>query len=142
VLLVSVLCQHDVATHAVPTPMVPAAMLLRTKQAFKHPVLYDKHQCSTLTSTGYYHGYVLAEMSVHQTRAYFNKKLSGKLVDNPQVCMYKLCICCSPVQCHIVSLDNDSHVTGVYRMQTRHSAMASWWTSHRQVGAALNTGKP
>jgi hypothetical protein len=29
---------------------------------------------------------VLAEMSVHQTRAYFNQKLNGKLVDNPQVC--------------------------------------------------------
>jgi hypothetical protein len=31
----------------------------------------------------YYHGYVLAEMSVHQTRAHFLKK--GPIVDNPAV---------------------------------------------------------
>eukprot|EP00967_Tisochrysis_lutea_P071838 scaffold95574_cov20-Tisochrysis_lutea.AAC.2 len=40
-------------------------------------ILADESSC-------YYHGYVLAEMSVHQTRAYFKKKLGGKLVDNPQ----------------------------------------------------------
>ncbi|KAJ9506361.1 hypothetical protein QJQ45_019497 [Haematococcus lacustris] len=41
-------------------------------------ILADEASC-------YYHGYVLAEMSVHQTRAYFDAKLGGKLVDNPQV---------------------------------------------------------
>ncbi|KAF5828250.1 oligoendopeptidase [Dunaliella salina] len=41
-------------------------------------ILADESSC-------YYHGYVLAEMSVHQTRAYFKNKLGGKLVDNPQV---------------------------------------------------------
>ena len=31
------------------------------------------------------HGYVLAEMSVHHTRAYFKSKYGGHLVDNPKV---------------------------------------------------------
>ncbi|KAK9816558.1 hypothetical protein WJX72_001939 [[Myrmecia] bisecta] len=35
-------------------------------------------------SSAYYHAYVLAEMSVHQTRDYFKNKY-GKLVDNPQI---------------------------------------------------------
>lgn len=35
-------------------------------------------------SSAYYHGYVLAEMAVHQTRAYFEKKY-GHIVDNPNV---------------------------------------------------------
>lgn len=35
-------------------------------------------------SAGYYHGYVLAEMSVHQTRDHFLKKY-GEIVDNEQV---------------------------------------------------------
>ena len=33
----------------------------------------------------YYHGYVLAEMSVYQTRRHFLKTLSVPIVDNPQV---------------------------------------------------------
>ena len=33
----------------------------------------------------YYHGYVLAEMSVHQTRSYFLETLKVPIVDNPQV---------------------------------------------------------
>lgn len=41
-------------------------------------ILADEASC-------YYHGYVLAEMSVHHTRAYFKRKLGGKLVDNPEV---------------------------------------------------------
>ena len=36
-------------------------------------------------SSAYYHAYVLAEMSVHQTRAHFKRKY-GALVDNNQVC--------------------------------------------------------
>lgn len=35
-------------------------------------------------SSAYYHAYVLAEMSVHQTRAHFKQKY-GQLVDNDQV---------------------------------------------------------
>ena len=36
-------------------------------------------------SRAYYHAYVLAEMSVNQTRAHFKRKY-GVLVDNDQVC--------------------------------------------------------
>lgn len=35
-------------------------------------------------SSAYYHAYVLAEMSVHQTRAHFKRKY-GEMVDNPKV---------------------------------------------------------
>lgn len=35
-------------------------------------------------SSAYYHAYVLAEMSVHQTRAHFKRKY-GALVDNDKV---------------------------------------------------------
>lgn len=35
-------------------------------------------------SAAYYHGYVLAEMSVHQTRAHF-EKCYGQIVDEPRV---------------------------------------------------------
>ena len=35
-------------------------------------------------SSAYYHGYVLAEMSVHQTRAHFKAK-HGRIADNPEV---------------------------------------------------------
>jgi hypothetical protein len=35
-------------------------------------------------SSAYYHGYVLAEMAVHQTRAFFLER-DGYLLDNPQV---------------------------------------------------------
>ncbi|GIL49198.1 hypothetical protein Vafri_5347 [Volvox africanus] len=41
-----------------------------------HPLL-DESSC-------YYHGYVLAEMAVRQTRAYFKSKY-GKIVDNPAI---------------------------------------------------------
>ena len=35
-------------------------------------------------SSAYYHAYVLAEMSVHQTRAHFKRKYAA-MVDNPKV---------------------------------------------------------
>lgn len=35
-------------------------------------------------SSAYYHSYVLAEMAVHQTRAYFLQKY-GRIVDEPRV---------------------------------------------------------
>jgi hypothetical protein len=36
-------------------------------------------------SSCYYHGYVFAEMAVHQTRAHFLKKYDGVIVDNPKI---------------------------------------------------------
>jgi len=47
------------------------------------PLLSVPHLLSDEASC-YYHGYVLAEMAVHQTRAYFMKE-HGYIVDNPRV---------------------------------------------------------
>lgn len=47
------------------------------------PLLSIPHLVSDEASC-YYHGYTLAEMSVHQTRAYFKNKY-GYIVDNPEV---------------------------------------------------------
>ena len=47
------------------------------------PLLSVPHLVSDEASC-YYHGYTLAEMSVHQTRAYYKTKY-GYIVDNPQV---------------------------------------------------------
>ena len=47
------------------------------------PLLSVPHLVSDEASC-YYHGYTLAEMSVHQTRAYFKNKY-GYIVDNPNV---------------------------------------------------------
>ncbi|KAG2444565.1 hypothetical protein HXX76_001310 [Chlamydomonas incerta] len=47
------------------------------------PLLSVPHPLSDESSC-YYHGYVLAEMAVRQTRAYFKSKY-GKLVDNPAI---------------------------------------------------------
>ena len=47
------------------------------------PLLSVPHFLSD-ESAAYYHGYVLAEMSVHQTRAYFMAKY-GEITDNPNV---------------------------------------------------------
>lgn len=43
-----------------------------------------RHCCVYPQSSAYYHGYVLAEMSVHQTRAHFKAKY-GSLADNPAI---------------------------------------------------------
>jgi hypothetical protein len=43
------------------------------------PLWFNFYQASC-----YYHGYVLAEMAVHQTRAFFLRR-DGHLVDNPKV---------------------------------------------------------
>ena len=48
------------------------------------PLLSVPHLLSDEASC-YYHGYVLAEMAVHQTRAYFIAK-DGHIVDNPGEC--------------------------------------------------------
>jgi Zn-dependent oligopeptidase len=47
------------------------------------PVLSVPHLLSG-ESSAYYHGYVLAEMAVHQTREYFEEKY-GHILDNPHV---------------------------------------------------------
>ena len=47
------------------------------------PLLTVPHLLSDEASC-YYHGYVLAEMAVHQTREYFHAK-DGYIVDNPKV---------------------------------------------------------
>jgi hypothetical protein len=47
------------------------------------PVLSVPHLLSG-ESSAYYHGYVLAEMAVHQTRRHFEKR-DGYLVDNPAI---------------------------------------------------------
>lgn len=48
------------------------------------PLLSVPHIISDESSC-YYHGYVLAEMSVHQTRRHFLKTLNVPIVDNPTV---------------------------------------------------------
>jgi hypothetical protein len=47
------------------------------------PVLSVPHLLSG-ESSAYYHGYVLAEMAVHQTRHFFQKR-DGVLADNPTI---------------------------------------------------------
>ena len=47
------------------------------------PVLSVPHLLSG-ESSAYYHGYVLAEMAVHQTRRYFERR-DGGLIDNPNI---------------------------------------------------------
>ncbi len=47
------------------------------------PVLSVPHLLSG-ESSAYYHGYVLAEMAVHQTRRFFQKR-DGALIDNPNI---------------------------------------------------------
>jgi hypothetical protein len=51
--------------------------------ASPRPTLSVPHLISG-DSSAYYHGYVLAEMAVHQTRAFFLSR-DGHLVDNPKV---------------------------------------------------------
>ena len=47
------------------------------------PVLSVPHLLSG-ESSAYYHGYVLAEMAVHQTRRFFERR-DGALIDNPNI---------------------------------------------------------
>ncbi len=56
---------------------------LQGLSAGQRPVLAVPHLL-TGEASAYYHGYVLAEMAVHQTRAHFLKR-DGHLVDNPRV---------------------------------------------------------
>jgi hypothetical protein len=56
---------------------------LQFLNAGTRPVLSVPHLLSG-ESSAYYHGYVLAEMAVHQTRRFFEKR-DGRLVDNPSI---------------------------------------------------------
>jgi len=55
---------------------VQGGYALRPIVAYPH-IISDEASC-------YYHGYILAEMSVHQTRRFF-KERDGYIVDNPKV---------------------------------------------------------
>ena len=57
--------------------------LLFLDRGSPRPVLSVPHLLSG-DASAYYHGYVLAEMAVHQTRDYFRSR-DGHLVDNPRV---------------------------------------------------------
>ena len=57
--------------------------MLFLEQGSPRPVLSIPHLLAG-ESSAYYHGYVLAEMGVHQTRAFFLER-DGHLVDNPKI---------------------------------------------------------
>lgn len=57
--------------------------LLLLDDGAPRPILAVPHLLSG-DSSAYYHGYVLAEMAVHQTREYFLAR-DGHLVDNPRI---------------------------------------------------------
>ena len=59
------------------------ARLLFLPEGSPRPVLSVPHLLSG-ESSAYYHGYVLADMAVHQTREFFRKR-DGHLVDNPRI---------------------------------------------------------
>lgn len=71
------------------TPENVMKMIRETEQkmsfleAGSRPILAVPHLLAG-ESSAYYHGYVLAEMAVHQTREYFFKKY-GHIIDNPNV---------------------------------------------------------
>ncbi len=57
--------------------------LLLLEDGAPRPILAVPHLLSG-DSSAYYHGYVLAEMAVHQTREHFRAR-DGHLVDNPRI---------------------------------------------------------
>ncbi|MBL8804870.1 MAG: peptidase M3 [Planctomycetes bacterium] len=57
--------------------------LLFLDEGSPRPILAVPHLLSG-DSSAYYHGYVLAEMAVHQTREFFRTR-DGHLVDNPRI---------------------------------------------------------
>ena len=71
-------CQSQVEGFlcAAQTPEAVLPLVRRPLLAVPH-ILADE-------SSAYYHGYVLAEMSVHQTREFFKSKY-GSIADNPEV---------------------------------------------------------
>ncbi len=72
--------------------LTPENVLRRAREIERDLLFLDKSPRPTLSiphlisgdSSAYYHGYVLAEMAVHQTRAFFLER-DGHLVDNPRI---------------------------------------------------------
>ena len=62
---------------------VEERLLFLTGGGSPRPVLAVPHLLAG-ESSAYYHGYVLAEMGVYQTRAFFQER-DGHLLDNPQI---------------------------------------------------------
>jgi hypothetical protein len=86
-------CYAEKAIYEIPDRDLNADHVLRTLRGIEQemqglregvrPVLSIPHLLSG-ESSAYYHGYILAEMAVHQTRRYFQKR-DGVLADNPAV---------------------------------------------------------
>ena len=72
--------------------LTPENVLRAAREIERDLLFLDKSPRPTLSiphlisgdSSAYYHGYVLAEMAVHQTRAFFLER-DGHLVDNPRI---------------------------------------------------------
>jgi hypothetical protein len=89
-----VVCYAEKALYETPDDRLTPDGVLETFRAVERDLLMLPHGCPRPTlavphllareSSAYYHGYVLAQMAVHQTRAHFFEKL-GHLVDNPAV---------------------------------------------------------
>jgi Zn-dependent oligopeptidase len=87
-------CYAERAIYEIPDGELTKARVLETIRAVEkrllflengspRPVLSVPHLLSG-ESSAYYHGYVLAEMAVQQTRAFFTER-DGHLVDNPRI---------------------------------------------------------
>jgi hypothetical protein len=87
-------CYAERALYEIPDRELTPERVLRELRAIEErllflpggsprPTLAVPHLLSG-ESSAYYHGYVLAEMAVQQTRAYFRER-DGHLVDNPRV---------------------------------------------------------
>jgi hypothetical protein len=91
-------CYAERAIYEIPDAELTAERVLRELRAIEarllflgdgpeggspRPVLSVPHLLSG-ESSAYYHGYVLADMAVHQTRAHFLAR-DGHLVDNPRI---------------------------------------------------------
>ncbi len=72
--------------------LTPENVIRRTREIERELLFLSANPRPTLSiphlisgeSSAYYHGYVLAEMAVQQTRAFFTKR-DGHLVDNPRI---------------------------------------------------------
>jgi len=86
-------CYAEKALYEMPESLLTPENILKTLREIEaemqgvsegvRPVLSVPHLLSG-ESSAYYHGYILAEMAVHQTRRYFQKR-DGQLADNPSI---------------------------------------------------------
>lgn len=86
-------CFAEKAIYEMPEASLTPENVIKTLRAIEHelqflnegtrPVLSVPHLLSG-ESSAYYHGYVLAEMAVHQTRRFFERR-DGGLIDNPNI---------------------------------------------------------